>query len=227
MMRAKSENQQDDKTVTTNTSATHAEAKPATKPAAAKEKDTEPVMRKEATQQESLTTLHQGICNKMSSRAIGKLEYELGYSQQGEDLLLRISSSNSGGFFSKEWITLSAISQLLNELSKTKKPFIAPRFAPLFISKSQNNQGFMAAALIDLKLIQRVSLKQYQLQVVDGGVVALQNQWMEQVKKISSEVGSNRKPAKPSVSTKPVKSTVSTKAATPATTKAAAATISS
>ena len=83
---------------------------------------------------------------KLSPKAPGHLTYALGIDDHTQDLYLQLQDNSSGGFFSREWVPLSHIDACIARL-KPKEVFAASHFRPAFISRSQNNAGFLAAAL--------------------------------------------------------------------------------
>ena len=88
--------------------------------------------------------IHQTV--KLSSKAPGHLTYALGIDDHTQDLYLQLQENSSGGYFSREWVPLSHIDACIARL-KPKEIFAASHFRPAFISRSQNNAGFLAAAL--------------------------------------------------------------------------------
>ncbi len=67
-----------------------------------------------------------------------------------QTLLIRVTTCTGGGFFSKEWVSLSAIRSALQK----SKSATAILLFPLFKGKSVNTPGYLLAALRAEKLIQ-------------------------------------------------------------------------
>lgn len=95
---------------------------------------------------------------KLSQRAEGLLTYQFGFVESLQQLFVRIEANESGGYFSKEWVPVEEIHALLSS-DAAKEPFSAAILKGTFISKSQNNAGFLAAALKAESLLKIVSDK--------------------------------------------------------------------
>ena len=80
-----------------------------------------------------------GECQKLSS---GTLTYELG-TEDGEQYI-RVAANPGGGRFSNEWVPVKKIEELL---AKAGSEFSSTIFREVFVSKSTNNAGFLAAIL--------------------------------------------------------------------------------
>lgn len=88
-------------------------------------------------------------CPSMSGKS--KLTYHIGGSANSE-ILFRVYANTASGFFSKEWITLTAIQQLFG---KAPKADAITSFAlmPLFKGKSINTPAFLFAGLLNEGLV--------------------------------------------------------------------------
>ena len=86
-----------------------------------------------------------GECPKLSS---GTLTYELG-TEDGEQYI-RVAANPGGGRFSNEWVSVKKIEELLQEAGPE---FSSTIFREVFVSKSTNNAGFLAAILKAEKVI--------------------------------------------------------------------------
>jgi hypothetical protein len=103
-------------------------------------------------EEERIRILKKATCPKLSTRASGTLSYELGVDADasGEEgdlsdyTWLRITANQSSGYFSQEWIKLTAILTLIDQQTV---PFKAILFKPLYERKGANNHGFLGAAL--------------------------------------------------------------------------------
>ena len=124
--------------------------------------------------------LHRASCAKLSARAKGELDYQVGYSPTATDLYIRITSNHSGGYFSKEWLPLAAIQTCLKTVLDDDSSFSASVLVPAFVSKSQNNAGFLAAALVAEGLIAKASDKQHVLQLGVVSFTAWSEGWLKQ-----------------------------------------------
>ena len=112
-----------------------------------------------------LRIIHQASCQKLSGRAQGHLDYQIGYSDTANQLFLRIVTNSSGGYFSKEWVPIETIVSSLDAVIRSGESFTAPKLIPAFVSKSQNNAGFMAAVLLAEGVIEKVADKQHLLKL--------------------------------------------------------------
>ena len=103
-------------------------------------------------EEERIRILKKASCSKLSTRATGTLNYEIGINADasGEESALpdhtwlRITANQSSGYFSQEWIKLTAILTLVDQQTV---PFKAILFKPLYERKGANNHGFLGAAL--------------------------------------------------------------------------------
>ncbi len=90
--------------------------------------------------------LKKARCGTLSNPGMKTLTYNVG--NRDDKYYLRISDNAGGGFFSTEWITLSDITaEMPSDGSSTTAVL-----TPLYESKSSNNPGFLAAALVNEKL---------------------------------------------------------------------------
>lgn len=104
------------------------------------------------TQEDRIRILKKATCPKLSSRASGTLSYEIGVdatatgkeSTLSDHTWLRITANQSSGYFSQEWIQLTAILALIDQQTV---PFKAILLKPLYERKGANNHGFLGAAL--------------------------------------------------------------------------------
>ncbi|MCC4290641.1 hypothetical protein [Vreelandella aquamarina] len=103
-------------------------------------------------EEDRIRILKKATCPKLSSRASGTLSYEIGIdanatgeeSSLSDHTWLRITANQSSGYFSQEWIQLTAILALIDQQTV---PFKAILFKPLYERKGANNHGFLGAAL--------------------------------------------------------------------------------
>ena len=89
-----------------------------------------------------MNILKKSRCGTLSNPTKKTLSYDVGNDSQ--QLHLRITDNTGGGFHSNEWISLSDINQLTAE-----ETFSTSILGPLYESKSSNNQGFLAALLVE------------------------------------------------------------------------------
>jgi len=94
------------------------------------------------TKDVSIRILKSGSCPSLSGKS--KLTYEIACSDDG-DLALRVATNTGGGFFSDEWLPLSAIEKAAH--GSAKKGLTSTTLRPLFKGKSVNTAGFLLAVL--------------------------------------------------------------------------------
>ena len=144
------------------------------------------------TEETDLLVLHNASCSKLSARSQGKLDYQIGYSYLADQLYLRVLTNNSGGYFSKEWVPIAVINSSLDEVILSGGAFTAPKLIPAFISKSQNNAGFLAAVLLAEGIIEKVVDRQHLLTLTKGGLKVWQAKWIKTAKGLSNQSGEKK-----------------------------------
>ena len=92
----------------------------------------------------SLKTLLVGFAPKLSTKSTGRIGFELALNSEEKGRYLRLTENDSGGLFSKEWISLDSLFELL-ESQQEDKPFKSSILKPLFKGGSANNVSFLAA----------------------------------------------------------------------------------
>ena len=90
------------------------------------------------------TVIKSAKAPKISARASGLLHYDVGKNDEGR-YALRITANDTGGLFSKHWLSLDDILALLDILKDA--PFKSVALKALFVRGSANNHGFLAAIL--------------------------------------------------------------------------------
>lgn len=78
---------------------------------------------------DTIKTVYQGTCPKLSARGVGDLSYELGTDEAGNGHI-RISANASSGAYSNEWLPLTLIRSVLSP--KAGQPFSLMVFKDLF-----------------------------------------------------------------------------------------------
>lgn len=91
-------------------------------------------------------------CPKLSPRALGGLVYNIGYTEDEQSFHFRITANSSSGYFSKEWVALKAIQEVLDQ-QKKDSPFKAITLKGFYKKRGANNHGFLAAALRAEKIL--------------------------------------------------------------------------
>ena len=88
-----------------------------------------------------IRVLRKANCSTLSGKST--LTYHVG-SNAEDQLHLRVDANTGGGFFSREWIALDAIA---NMLDKTPERITSVTLSRLFERKSVNTPGFLLAVL--------------------------------------------------------------------------------
>ncbi len=97
----------------------------------------------------AIRLLKTAICPSLSERS--KLTYHVGYGTDS-DILLRVFANSGKGVFNRDWIPVSAIQTIVNELPEGVA-VVSSTFHPLYSGKSSNNSGFLLAVLKHLGLV--------------------------------------------------------------------------
>lgn len=112
--------------------------------------ESEPSSTPPAKRQMANTTikiLYQGTCPKLTTRGRGDLTYELGIDDATGSSCLRIAANAGSGAFSHEWLGLDSIRTALTLENEQRQSFTATAMRPLFVKRSSNNHGYLAAIL--------------------------------------------------------------------------------
>ena len=91
--------------------------------------------------------LFQGTCPKLTTRGAGELSYELGIDDATGNSYVRISANASSGAFSHEWLGIGHIRTMLELKNEQQQTFAAAVLNTLFVKRSSNNYGYLAAIL--------------------------------------------------------------------------------
>ena len=103
-------------------------------------------------------------CPSLSGRST--LTFHLGVSPDS-DIKLRVFANSGGGFFSREWISLKAIQQIM-EKRTAANPVVSSSFGGLFAGKSVNTTGFILAVLKHIALVTPIKGKPRCYEAVDS-----------------------------------------------------------
>lgn len=93
-----------------------------------------------------LKTLLVGHAPKLSSKSQGLIGYEVALNTEDKCRYLRLTSNDSGGLFSKEWVKLDDLYVLL-EAMEVDKTFKSSVFKSVIKGGSANNVSFLSAVL--------------------------------------------------------------------------------
>jgi hypothetical protein len=91
-------------------------------------------------------TLLVGHAPKLSSKSQGLIGYEVALNTDDKSRYLRLTSNDSGGLFSKEWVKLDDLYELLEPM-EADKPFKSSVFKSIMKGGSANNVSFLSAVL--------------------------------------------------------------------------------
>ncbi|URQ87039.1 hypothetical protein J8Z28_03850 [Pseudoalteromonas sp. SCSIO 43088] len=121
---------------------------------------------KAATETGSIVETHvvlvDGKAAKLSTKKRGFVTFTLATCIDSGELELRLTGNDGGGLHSKEWLSVTAIIDVLN-VQVTDKPFKSTVFKSVFKGASANNASFLAAVLRskDINLIVSTEKSQY------------------------------------------------------------------
>ena len=88
-----------------------------------------------------------GTCKSSSGQST--LTYNI--AKVGSDIQFQVEANTGTGYFSKEWISLKDIQEVITK----DKPFTSTVLYPLFQGKSINTPAFMLAVLLNEGLVKR------------------------------------------------------------------------
>ena len=113
----------------------------------------------------AIQVLKQSTCPTSTGKS--DLGYEIGTDTTG-DIHFKITSNSGGGFFSEEWVALSAIQDAWSKWPQDQ-PLTSMALSKLFRGKSANNPGFLTAVLLAEGLLERDGDNKRVYQVADPG----------------------------------------------------------
>ena len=113
----------------------------------------------------TIRVLKIATCPSLSGRST--LTFHLGVSPDS-DIKLRVFANSGGGFFSREWISLKAIQQIM-EKRTAANPVVSSSFGGLFAGKSVNTTGFILSVLKHLGLVKHIKEKPRCYEAADPG----------------------------------------------------------
>lgn len=98
--------------------------------------------------------IDKGVASKLSPKSAGAVFFQLAVKNEDNSLHLRISGNEGGGLHSKEWVSVTAIIELLKPLKD--QHFKSNVFKKVMVGKSSNNVSFLSGILrsADIGLIQ-------------------------------------------------------------------------
>ena len=124
-----------------------------------------PTKKPTINQESAILVLKQSTCP--TSTGTSNLGYDIGTDETGE-FYFKITSNSGGGFFSEEWISLSAIQDAWSRWPRDQ-PVTSFALSKLFRGKSANNPGFLTAVLLAEGLLERDGDNKRVYQVADPG----------------------------------------------------------
>ncbi|MBN4166155.1 hypothetical protein [Pseudomonas fulva] len=117
-----------------------------------------------------LIVVKEAQASKLSTGAEGKITYQLALSANKKQVFIALVDSGSQGYFSREWINLDAILEVLESLGQRAEAFPSKVLIPVFVGRSSNNAPFLAAALLAEGLLGRDGKLESKLRVLDDAV---------------------------------------------------------
>lgn len=125
--------------------------------------------------------LKTGTAKKLAKQADGGVGYQVVSDIERQALFIRITS-NSGGYFSRELVSVEKITACLSQVAKDAT-FPTKQLRPAFVGKSTCNAGFLLATLKDLGLVNPAP-------AIDGQYAATDDAgWIAWKKAMLAEVG--------------------------------------
>jgi hypothetical protein len=96
--------------------------------------------------------LNAGTAKKLGQHSAGILNYHVLADNDRRGLLLAVTRNEGGGYYSRERVPFRTIVKCLDKY-KSGVPFVSKVLKDVFVSKSANNAGFIAAVLRALGLL--------------------------------------------------------------------------
>ena len=132
---------------------------------------------KTETVEPSVTILQSDRCDSISEKS--QLTFNIALNNKGQ-AMIRIASNTGGGFWSKEYVPVNAIVNLIESVPEDQ-PITSVHFFKLFIGKSQNTPGFLLAVMLKEGLLES-SGKKRQYRMNKSGV----GKFLEKIDKLKS-----------------------------------------
>ena len=132
---------------------------------ATSKKPVKKIAKKEAVSDPIVTHLLTSKCKTVSEKS--DLTYNISMDDK-KQAMVRIASNTGGGFWSREYVPVSAIIDLIKSVTEDK-PITSVLFFQLFVGKSQNSPGFLLAILLKEGLVEQ-SGKKRQYRVSQAGI---------------------------------------------------------
>ena len=117
--------------------------------------DAQPLVNTNASFEVAITPfwlLNFGTAKKLGQHSAGILNYHVLTDNDRRGLLLAVTRNEGGGYYSRERVPFRTIVKCLDKY-KSGVPFVSKVLKDVFVSKSANNAGFMAAVLRALGLL--------------------------------------------------------------------------
>ena len=98
--------------------------------------------------------IEKGVASKLSPKSAGAVFFQLATKDEDKSLHVRISGNEGGGLYSREWVSVTAIIEVLTPLKD--QTFKSNVFKKVMVGKSSNNVSFLSGILrsADIGLIE-------------------------------------------------------------------------
>lgn len=149
-----------------------------------------------------IQVLKEATCPTSSGKST--LTYQIGV-DESDDIQLKISGNDGGGFWSAEWVRYNAIQSALNEWP-ADHGITSMTFRNIFRGKSANTPGFLVAVLCAEGIIERMGEKKRVHQACDPSA------FMANVEALRKGTASASKTKAKAKATSPAKAKTATKA---------------
>jgi hypothetical protein len=100
----------------------------------------------DSTITQSFLLLKTGAAKKLGKQAEGSINYRVLGDVDRKHLHLSITGNDGGGYFSKELVSFHKVEGCIAQRER-EKPFPSKPFKEVFVGRSSNNAGFLAAIL--------------------------------------------------------------------------------
>lgn len=120
---------------------------------------------KNETVEPSVSFLQTAKCDSISQKS--QLTYNIALNDEGL-VIIRIASNTGGGFWSREYVPVSKIIDVIQSVPEDQ-PITSVHLFKLFVAKSQNSPGFLLAVLLKEGLLEPLGKKR-QYRMNESGV---------------------------------------------------------
>jgi len=110
--------------------------------------------------QPSIRIIKKATCPSISPNSNATLSYYVGYNDDNDDILFRVTGNTGGGYMNTTWWSLTEVLDVLARVPDDSH-FKSTLFSPIFRGRSANSMGFAVAVMRQEKLLAPVSGKPF------------------------------------------------------------------